>query len=149
MVSIVTVVQYAAGIGVVALGCLPVLLITPVRTRLARWPTGRLAVNYLLIAVTVALGQWAVILFGWERLHIGSTRADPPFRALRLIALFVGYPTATLGVGVIGSRLLGAGHWLTFRTVAALGATVVFYVLTVLGASLVVLIIGLFTALPT
>jgi hypothetical protein len=150
---VTTLLQYLVGIAVVALGCLPSLAVSNVRARLGGWPTDRLVSNYLLLVVVVAAGQWAVIVGGWELLHIGSTQADPQFRALRLVALLVGYPLAVLGVGTVGVRLYcrdtREDQWLTPRTLAGLGATVVWYIATVFGAAIVVLIIGLFVALPT
>ena len=148
--SILTAVaQYLVGVGIVALGCLPLLEIGPVYTRLTRWPTDRLAVNYLLFAVVVAVGQWALVLIGWQVLQIGSTPADPQFRAGRLVALVIGYPVALVAAGLIGDRLSATDPWLTRRAIAGLGVTVVFYIVTVLGAVLVVAIVALFTALPT
>jgi len=144
-----TVAQYLAGVGIVALGCLPLLEIGPVYTRLTRWPTDRLAVNYLLFAVAVAVGQWALVIIGWQVLQIGSTPADPQFRAGRLVALVIGYPVALVAAGLIGDRLSATDPWLTRRAIAGLGVTVVFYIVTVLGAVLVVAIVALFTALPT
>jgi hypothetical protein len=150
---VTTLLQYLAGIGVVALGCLPSLAVSNVRARLDNWPTDRLVSNYLLVSVAIAAGQWAVIIGGWELLHIGSTQADPQFRALRLVALLVGYPLAVLGVGSVGVRLYcrdtREDQWLTPRTLAGLGATAVWYIVTTFGAAIVVLIISLFTALPT
>ena len=144
-----TVAQYLVGVGIVALGCLPLLEIGPVYTRLTRWPTDRLAVNYLLFAVVVAVGQWALVLIGWQVLQIGSTPADPQFRAGRLVALVIGYPVALVAAGIIGDRLSATDPWLTRRAIAGLGVTVVFYIVTVLGAVLVVAVVALFTALPT
>ena len=144
-----TFVQYLLGAGIVALGCLPLLEIGPIRTRLARWPTDRLAMNYLSMVVVVAVGQWALVIIGWQVLQIGSTQADPQFRAGRLLALVVGYPVALVAAGVIGDRLSVTDPWLTRRAIAGLCVTVVFYVVTMLGAMLVVTIIALFTALPT
>lgn len=150
---VTTLLQYLAGIAVVALGCLPSLAVSSVRTRLGSWPTDRLVSNYLLMSVIVAVGQWAVILGGWELLHIGSTQADPQFRAPRLVALLVGYPLAVLGFGTVGVRLYCRNtrdeQWLTPRTLAGLGATVVWYIGTTFATAIVVLIIGLFIALPT
>ena len=147
--ALTTLLQYAAGVGVVALGCLPLLEIGPVRTRLERWPTDRLTVNYLSVAVAVAAGQWAVVLLGWQVLQIGSTQADPQFRGGRLAALLVGYPVALFGAGVVWGRLFATTRWLTPRVIAGLGVTAVFYVVTVLGALLVAAVVALFTALPT
>ena len=144
-----TVAQYLVGVGIVALGCLPLLEIGPVYTRLTRWPTDRLAVNYLLFAVVVAVGQWALVLIGWQVLQIGSTPADPQFRAGRLVALVIGYPVALVAAGLIGDRLSATDPWLRRRVIAGLGVTVVFDIVTVLGAVLVVAIVALFTALPT
>lgn len=150
---VTTLLQYLAGIGVVALGCLPSLAVSNVRARLGSWPTDRLVSNYLLLTVVVAAGQWAVIIGGWELLHIGSTQADPQFRAPRLVALLVGYPLAVLGVGSVGVRLYCRTNrdeqWLTPRTLAGLGATVVWYIGTMFVTAIVILIIGLFFALPT
>ncbi|ESS03688.1 MAG: hypothetical protein A07HR67_02087, partial [uncultured archaeon A07HR67] len=39
---VTTLLQYLAGIGVVALGCLPSLAVSNVRARLDNWPTDRL-----------------------------------------------------------------------------------------------------------
>ena len=144
-----TLLQYAVGVGIVALGCLPVLALEPVRTRLTRWPTDRLTANYLVVATVIAAGQWVVVLVGWPVLHIGSTQADPQFRGGRLIALLVGYPVTMFGVGLVGGWLSDARRWLTPRVIAGLGVTVVFYIVTVLGATLIVFIVVLFTALPT
>jgi len=75
-----TVAQYLVGVGIVALGCLPLLEIGPVYTRLTRWPTDRLAVNYLLFAVVVAVGQWALVLIGWQ---VRSGRRRPTRSSVR------------------------------------------------------------------
>jgi uncharacterized membrane protein len=147
--ALTTLLQYAAGVGIVALGCLPLLEIDPVRTRLERWPTDRLAVNYLSLAVAVAAGQWAVVLLGWQVLQIGSTQADPQFRAGRLFALLVGYPIAVACAGIVWDRSSATEQRLTPRAIVGLGVTVVFYVVTALGAALVVTVVALFTALPT
>ena len=148
-----TLLQYLAGIAIVAFGCLPSLAVSNFRTRLGRWPTDRLAVNYGLLVVVIAAGQWALIIGLWELLRIGSTQADPQFREARLLLLLVGYPFAVLGVGTVGVRLYcrrrSKEQWLTPRTIAGLGATIGWYILTMFGAAIVVTIIGIFIALPT
>ena len=148
-----TLLQYLAGIVIVAFGCLPSLAVSNFRTRLGRWPTNRLAINYGLLVVVIAAGQWALIVGSWDLLRIGSTQADPQFRATRLLVLLVGYPVAVLGIGTVGVRLYCRHHakeqWLTPRTIAGLGATVGWYILTMFGAAIVVTIIGIFIALPT
>ncbi|MFD1633500.1 hypothetical protein ACOZ4L_09910 [Haloplanus ruber] len=148
-----TLLQHLAVVGVVALGCLPSLMISDVRTRLGRWPTDRLPVNYALLVGGIALGQIVVLVAGWKLLHIGSTPQDPRFRAGRLGAVLVSYPIAVLGLGTLGVRLYcwrqAAEQWLTLRTVAGLGVAAGMYIVTLTGAVIVLFIAALFVALPT
>lgn len=148
-----TLLQYLAVIGVVGLGCLPSLMISDVRARLNSWPTDRFPVNYVLLICTIALGQAVVLIAGWDVLHIGSTQEDPQFRAVRLLAILVGYPITVLGVSTVGVRLYcwhrSMEQWLTPRTIAGLGAAAVGYIATLAGAGIILFIIALFFALPT
>ena len=148
-----TVLQYLAVIGVVALGCLPSLAVSEFRARLGGWPTDRLPVNYSLLVGVIALGQVVAIAAGWQVLHIGSTRNDPQFRELRLIAVLIAYPVTAFGLGTMGVRLYcwrrSMEQWLTLRTIAGLGVAAGMYVVTLIGAAIVLLIAALFFALPT
>lgn len=148
-----TVLQYLAVIGVVGLGCLPSLMVSDVRARLGSWPTDRFPVNYALLVGAIALGQAAVLIAGWEVFHIGSTPEDPQFRAVRLLAILIGYPITALGAGAVGVRLYcwhrSMEQWLTPRTIAGLGVAVVGYIPTVVGAAILLFIGALFFALPT
>ena len=148
-----TLLQYLAVIGVVALGCLPSLTVSDFRARLDSWPTDRFPVNYLLLVGVIALGQGAAIVAGWQVLHIGSTQSDPQFRGLRLIAVLIAYPIIVWGLGIIGVRLYcwqrSVEQWLTPRTIAGLGVAAGMYIVTLIGAALVLFIAALFFALPT
>jgi len=148
-----TLLQYLAVIGVVALGCLPSLTVSNFRTRLDSWPTDRFPVNYLLLVAVIALGQGVAIVAGWQVLHIGSTQSDPQFRELRLIAVLIAYPIIVWGLGIIGVRLYcwqrSVEQWLTHRTIAGLGVAAGMYIVTLIGAALVLFIAALFFALPT
>jgi hypothetical protein len=148
-----TLLQYLAVIGVVALGCLPSLTVSDFRARLDSWPTDRFPVNYLLLVGVIALGQGAAIVVGWQVLHIGSTQSDPQFRELRLIAVLIAYPITVWGLGIIGVRLYcwqrSVEQWLTPRTIAGLGVAAGMYIVTLIGAALVLFIAALFFALPT
>ena len=148
-----TLVQYLAVIGIVALGCLPLLEVSDVRARLDSWPTDRFSVNYLLLVGVIALGQVVAVGAGWQVLHIGSTQGDPQFRELRLIAVLIAYPIAVLGLGTIGVRLYcwrrSMEQWLTLRTIAGLGVAAGMYIVTILGAAIILFIAALFFALPT
>ncbi|WP_251330812.1 hypothetical protein [Haloplanus pelagicus] len=148
-----TLLQYLAVIGVVALGCLPSLVVSDFRARLDSWPTDRFPVNYLLLVGVLALGQAVAIVAGWQVLHIGSTQSDPQFREFRLIAVLVAYPIAVLGLGTVGVRLYcwqrSMEQWLTLRTIAGLGVAAGMYIVTLMGAAIVLFIAALFFALPT
>ena len=148
-----TLLQYLAMIGIVALGCLPSLTVSEFRARLDSWPTDRFPVNYLLLVGVIALGQVVAIVVGWQVLHIGSTQTDPQFRELRLIAVLIAYPITMLGLGTIGVRLYywqrSMEHWLTFRTIAGLGVAAGMYIVTIIGAAIVLFIAALFFELPT
>jgi hypothetical protein len=148
-----TLVQYLVVVGVVALGCLPSLAVSDVRVRLGRWPTERLPVNYLLLVGVIALGQATAIVAGWQVLQIGSTQSDPQFREFRLITVLVAYPIAVLALGSIGVRLCcwrrSVEQWLTLRTIAGLGVAAGMYIVTLVGATIVLFILALFFALPT
>jgi hypothetical protein len=148
-----TLLQYLAVIGVVALGCLPSLTVSDFRARLDSWPTDRFPVNYLLLVGVIALGQGVAIVAGWQMLQIGSTQTDPQFRAFRLIAVLVAYPIAVLGLGIVGVRLYcwqrSVEQWLTLRTIAGLGVAAGMYIVTLIGAAIVLFITALFFALPT
>jgi len=148
-----TLLQYLAVIGVVALGCLPSLTVSDFRARLDSWPTARFPVNYLLLIGVIALGQGVAIVVGWQVLHIGSTQSDPQFRELRLIAVLIAYPIIVWGLGIIGVRLYcwqrSVEQWLTHRTIAGLGVAAGMYIVTLIGAALVLFIAALFFALPT
>jgi hypothetical protein len=148
-----TLLQYLAVIGVVALGCLPSLTVSDFRARLDSWPTDRFPVNYLLLVGVIALGQGVAIVVGWQVLHIGSTQSDPQFRELRLIAVLIAYPIIVWGIGIIGVRLYcwqrSVEQWLTPRTIAGLGVAAGMYIVTLIGAALVLFITALFFALPT
>ncbi|MFC6874794.1 hypothetical protein [Halobellus marinus] len=148
-----TLLQYLAVIGVVALGCLPSLTVSDFRARLDSWPTDRFPVNYLLLVGVIALGQGVAIVVGWQVLHIGSTQSDPQFRELRLIAVLIAYPIIVWGLGIIGVRLYcwqrSVEQWLTPRTIAGLGVAAGMYIVTLIGAALVLFIAALFFALPT
>jgi hypothetical protein len=148
-----TLLQYLAVIGVVALGCLPSLTVSDFRARLDSWPTDRFPVNYLLLVGVIALGQGVAIVVGWQVLHIGSTQSDPQFRELRLIAVLIAYPITVWGLGIIGVRLYcwqrSVEQWLTPRTIAGLGVAAGMYIVTLIGAALVLFIAALFFALPT
>ena len=146
-----TLLQYLAVIGVVALGCLPSLTVSDFRARLDSWPTDRFPVNYLLLVGVIALGQGVAIVAGWQVLHIGSTQSDPQFREIRLIAVLVASPIIVWGLGTIGVRLYcwqrSVEQWL--RTIADLGVAAGMYIVTLVGAALVLFIAALFVALPT
>jgi hypothetical protein len=148
-----TLLQYLAVIGIVALGCLPSLTVSDFRARLDSWPTDRFPVNYLLLVGVIALGQGVAIVVGWQVLHIGSTQSDPQFRELRLIAVLIAYPIIVWGLGIIGVRLYcwqrSVEQWLTPRTIAGLGVAAGMYIVTLIGAALVLFIAALFFALPT
>ena len=148
-----TLLQYLAVIGVVALGCLPSLTVSDFRARLDSWPTDRFPVNYLLLVGVIALGQGVAIVAGWQVLHIGSTQSDPQFRELRLIMVLIAYPIIVWGLGIIGVRLYcwqrSMEQWLTLRTIAGLGVAAGMYIVTLIGATLVLFITALFFALPT
>ncbi|WP_338739039.1 hypothetical protein [Haloplanus salilacus] len=148
-----TLLQYLAVIGVVALGCLPSLTVSDFRARLDSWPTDRFPVNYLLLVGVIALGQGVAIVAGWQVLHIGSTQSDPQFREFRLIAVLIAYPIAVWGLGTIGVRLYcwqqSMEQWLTLRTIAGLGVAAGMYIVTLMGAAIVLFIAALFFALPT
>jgi hypothetical protein len=148
-----TLLQYLAVIGVVALGCLPSLTVSDFRARLDSWPTDRFPVNYLLLVGVIALGQGVAIVVGWQVLHIGSTQSDPQFRELRLIAVLIAYPIIVWGLGIIGVRLYcwqrSVEQWLTPRTIAGLGVAAGMYIVTLIGAAIVLFIAALFFALPT
>ena len=148
-----TLLQYLAVIGVVALGCLPSLAVSDVRSRLDNWPTERFPVNYLLLVCVIALGQGVAIVAGWQMLHIGSTQSDPQFRGGRLLAVLIGYPMAVWGLGTVGVRLYcwrqSMEQWLTSRTIAGLGVATGIYILTLIGAAVLLFIAALFFALPT
>jgi hypothetical protein len=110
-------------------------------------------VNYLLLVGVIALGQGVAIVAGWQVLHIGSTQSDPQFRELRLIAVLIAYPIIVWGLGIIGVRLYcwqrSVEQWLTLRTIAGLGVAAGMYIVTLIGAALVLFIAALFFALPT
>ncbi|AXG07149.1 hypothetical protein DU500_12345 [Haloplanus rubicundus] len=148
-----TLLQYLAVLGVVALGCLPSLTVSDFRARLDSWPTDRFPVNYLLLVGVIALGQGVAIVAGWQVLHIGSTQSDPQFRELRLIAVLIAYPIIVWGLGIIGVRLYcwrrSVEQWLTLRTIAGLGVAAGMYIVTLIGAAIVLFIAALFFALPT
>ena len=148
-----TLLRYLAVIGVVALGCLPSLTVSDFRSRLDSWPTDRFLVNYLLLVGVIALGQGVAIVAGWQVLHIGSTQSDPQFRELRLIAVLIAYPIIVWGLGIIGVRLYcwqrSVEQWLTLRTIAGLGVAAGMYIVTLIGAAIVLFIAALFFALPT
>jgi hypothetical protein len=101
----------------------------------------------------IALGQGVAIVVGWQVLHIGSTQSDPQFRELRLIAVLIAYPIIVWGLGIIGVRLYcwqrSVEQWLTPRTIAGLGVAAGMYIVTLIGAALVLFIAALFFALPT
>ena len=90
---------------------------------------------------------------GWQVLHIGSTQSDPQFREIRLIAVLVAYPIVVWALGITGVRLYcwqrSIEQWLTPRTIAGLGVAAGIYVVTVIGAAIVLFIAALFFALPT
>ena len=148
-----TLLQYLVVIGVVALGCLPSLTVSDFRARLDSWPTDRFLVNYLLLVGVIALGQGVAVVAGWQVLHVGSTQSDPQFRASRLIAVLVAYPIVVWALGITGVRLYcwqrSIEQWLTPRTIAGLGVAAGIYVVTVIGAAIVLFIAALFFALPT
>ncbi len=148
-----TLLQYLAVIGVVALGCLPSLTVSDFRARLDSWPTDRFLLNYSLLVGVVALGQGVAVVAGWQVFRIGSTQADPQFRGLRLIALLVAYPIAVLGLGTAGVRLYcwqrSMEQWLTLRTIAGLAVATGMYIVTLIGAAIVLFVAALFFALPT
>ena len=148
-----TLLRYLAVIGVVALGCLPSLTVSDFRSRLDSWPTDRFLVNYLLLVGVIALGQGVAIVAGWQVLHIGSTQTDPQFREFRLIAMLVAYPIIVWALGIIGVRLYcwqqSVEQWLTLRTIAGLGVAAGMYIVTLIGAAIVLFIAALFFALPT
>jgi uncharacterized membrane protein (DUF441 family) len=101
----------------------------------------------------IALGQGVAIVAGWQVLHIGSTQTDPQFRELRLIAMLVAYPIVVWALGIIGVRLYcwqqSVEQWLTLRTIAGLGVAAGMYIVTLIGAAIVLFIAALFFALPT
>lgn len=148
-----TLLQYLAIIGIVAIGCLPSLAVSDFRTRLDQWPTDRFLVNYLLLIGVIAVGQMVVIAASWQVMHIGSTQSDPQFRALRLIAVLTVYPITVLGLGTISVRLYcwqrSIEQWLTLRTIAGLGVATGLYIVMLIGAAIVLFIAALFFALPT
>lgn len=148
-----TLIQYLAIFGVVALGCLPSLEVTSFRTRIETWPTDRFWLNYVLLVGVIAVGQVAVIVVGWNLLRIGSTQADPQFRLSRFFGLLIGYPITGLAIGVTGARLYyshqSKDQWLTPRTIAGLTVATGMYIVTVVGAAIVLLIVGIFIGLPT
>jgi uncharacterized membrane protein (DUF441 family) len=123
------------------------------RSRLDSWPTDRFLVNYLLLVGVIALGQGVAIVAGWQVLHIGSTQTDPQFREFRLIAMLVAYPIVVWALGIIGVRLYcwqqSVEQWLTLRTIAGLGVAAGMYIVTLIGAAIVLFIAALFFALPT
>jgi hypothetical protein len=110
-------------------------------------------VNYLLLVGVIALGQGVAIVAGWQVLQIGSTQTDPQFRALRLIAVIMAYPITVLGLGTVSVRLYywqrSMEQWLTLRTIAGLGVAAGMYIVTLIGAGIVLFIAALFFALPT
>jgi hypothetical protein len=128
-------------------------MVSEFRARLDNWPTDRFPVNYLLLVGVIALGQVVAIVVGWQVLHIGSTQTDPQFRELRLIAVLIAYPITMLGLGTIGVRLYywqrSMEQWLTLRTIAGLGVAAGMYIVTIIGAAIVLFIAALFFALPT
>jgi hypothetical protein len=110
-------------------------------------------VNYLLLVGVIALGQGVATVAGWQMLHIESTQNDPQFRGVRLIGVLMAYPIAVFGLGTIGVRLYcwrrSMEQWLTLRTIAGLGIAAGMYIVTLVGAAIVLFISALFFALPT
>lgn len=148
-----TLIQYLLLFGIVAVGYLPTLWVAQFRTRLSKWPTDRLAMNFMLLVGVIAVGQVIVVVSGWELLQIGSTKADPRFRGGRLFALLIGYPVAILGLGTMTGRLYytrqSSKDWLTPRTIGGLSLATGWYILVLILAGGVLMLISLFFALPT
>jgi hypothetical protein len=65
----------------------------------------------------------------------------------------IGYPITGLAIGVTGARLYyshqSKDQWLTPRTIAGLTVATGMYIVTVVGAAIVLLIVGIFIGLPT
>ena len=132
--------------GVVSIVCSPILGVKSVRSLIEEWPKDRLVVNYVLLVVGVVLGHWIVIVTLWQPLAVNSNLS-------RLLGIIIGYPVALWVVGAAVLRLRNRRYsipqTMTPRAVAGLGLGVVLYVFSGLALGFIVLLIGIFTALPT
>lgn len=136
----------AVGVGVFSVVCSPVLGIQSVRTRIEEWPGKRLSFNYILLVGSVLISHYLLLAATWQPLdltnHIGSA-----------VGIIVGYPVALWLAGTVVLRLRSqrrpASPRLTLRTVGALGIGTLLYIFASIALSFVVILIGIFTSLPT
>ena len=132
--------------GVVSIVCSPILGVESVRSLIEDWPNDRLVVNYVLLVIGVVLGHWIVIVTLWQPLEVNSNLG-------RLLGIIVGYPVALWVVGAavlrLRNRRRSIPQTMTPRAVAGLGLGVVLYIFSGLALAFILLLIGIFTALPT
>lgn len=134
------------GVGTFSVACSPVLGIQSVRARIEEWPGNRLSFNYILIVGSVLISHYLLLAATWQPLdmtnHVG-----------RAVGIIVGYPVVLwLAVTVVlrlRSRRRPASPPMTLRTVGALGLGTILYIFASIALSFVVLLIGIFTSLPT
>ena len=93
----------------VALGCVPLLAISPIRDAVAEWPTGNVVGNYLLVT--------AVAVGGHGALFLASIVITGGFGGTRLVrwtvGFAVGYPVAMWGM--VGAVATATGQWGSVR----------------------------------
>lgn len=132
--------------GVVSIVCSPILGVESVRSLIEDWPNDRLVVNYVLLVIGVVLGHWIVIVTLWQPLEVNSNLS-------RLLGIIIGYPVVLWVVGAavlrLRNRRCSIPQTMTPRAVAGLGLGVVLYIFSGLALAFIVLLIGIFTALPT
>ena len=132
--------------GVVSIVCSPILGVKSVRSLIEEWPNDRLVVNYVLLVIGVVLGHWIVIVTLWQPLEVNSNLS-------RLLGIILGYPVVLCVVGAavlrLRNRRRSIPQTMTPRAVAGLGLGVILYIFSGLALAFILLLIGIFTALPT
>lgn len=124
---------------VVAIGCLPLLSSSRIRGAIARWPTDRLAVNYV--------GLLGVVVFVQAGIFLARVVVSGRLGGVELVrwtfAVAAGYPlllwlglvAATAATGHWASASERRGHWVAF------GLAAVWYAVVVATSSAVVFLV--------